>query len=131
MYPNQGKEYDDLIKVEKLDSNNHYRLSLPRVVGDSSGWPNLTLVYSSHEREKDCREETLPDGTQLICLPKDETRKELVLNGAWAKATSWILNEEMYKGDFKITNKESYSVEISVIWETSACLTFGRKVIVE
>jgi hypothetical protein len=131
MYPNQGKEYDDLIKVEKLDSNNQYRLSIPRVVGDSSGWPNITLVYSSHAKEKGCREETLPDGTQLICLPKDESREELVLNGAWAKTTSWLLNEKMYEGDFKIINKENYSVEVSVIWETSACLTFGRKVIVE
>ncbi len=37
MLPNQGEEYDSLIKLEKLESENSYRISIPRVIENSSG----------------------------------------------------------------------------------------------
>ncbi len=129
MYPNQGEEYNALIKIEKLDSK--YKLSLPRIVGDSSGWPTLTLIYSSHELENNCKEEILPDGTQLICFPKETIREELILNSYWGKTLDWISNKKLYEGEFQIKDKANYSVAISAMWETSACLTFGHKVVIE
>ncbi|TMP22743.1 hypothetical protein CWB99_23865 [Pseudoalteromonas rubra] len=47
MFPEQGEEYDALIKIEKQQGENTYKLSVPRIVESSSGWPTVTLIYSS------------------------------------------------------------------------------------
>ena len=131
MFANQGEEYDDLIKIEKLESKNEYRFSLPRTVGESSGWPTLTLIYSSHEMDSDCNDETLPDGTEFICLPKDQIQEELVINDFFGKTIDFLSNKTLYEAEFKIKDKKNYSVELSVMWETKVCLTFGHKYIIE
>jgi hypothetical protein len=131
MFANQGEEYDELIKIEKLESTNEYRFSLPRIVGESSGWPTLTLIYSSHEMDPDCKDETLPDGTEFICMPKDQIQEELVINNFFGKTIDLLSNKKLYEAEFKIKDKNKYSVELSVMWETEVCLTFGRKNIIE
>lgn len=131
MFGNHGKEYDDLINIEKLKSPNGYKFSLPRNVGESSGWPTLTLIYSSHQITPDCKDEILPDGTQLICGPKEQFEEELILDDFWSKSIDWVSNKELYEGEFKIKKRENYSVELNVMWETEICLTFGRKSIIE
>jgi hypothetical protein len=131
MYANQGEEYDALIKLEKLDSENSYRLSIPRVIESSSGWPAVTLIYTSHELDKDCKEEALSDGTQLLCLPQEQNREELTLNSTWKKAIDWLSNNNLYEGEIQIMERENFSVEISVMWKTEVCLTFGRKIIIK
>ncbi len=131
MFPNQGEEYDALIKLEKLESKNRYQLSVPRIIESSSGWPIVTLIYSSHELDKDCKEETLSDGTQLLCLPQKQIREELTLNSTWEKTIDWLSNKNLYEGEIQIMERESFSVEVSVMWETEVCLTFGRKVIIK
>lgn len=131
MFANQGKEYDDLIKIEKLESKDDYRFSLPRIVGESSGWPTLTLIYSSHEMDTDCNDETLPDGTEFICLPKEQIREELVINDFLGKSIDFLSKKTLYEAEFKIKDKMNYSVELSVMWETEVCLTFGHKSIIE
>jgi len=130
MYPNQGEEYDALIKLEKLNNEYVYQLSVPRTIESSSGWPTVTLIYSSHELEKDCKEETLSDGTQLFCLPKEVIRERVNLNNTLEKARDWLLNKRSYEGEISITERENYSVEVSVIWETEVCLTFASKTII-
>jgi len=131
MVPNQGEEYDALIKLEKLESKNSYQLSVPRVIESSSGWPTVTLIYFSHELGKDCKEETLSDGTQLLCLPKEQIREELSINNTWEKTIDWISNKNLYEGEIQIMERENFSVAVSVMWETEVCLTFGRKVIIK
>jgi hypothetical protein len=131
MFPNQGEEYDALIKLEKLDSKNRYQLSVPRIIESSSGWPTVTLIYSSRELDKDCKEETLNDGTQLLCLPQKQIREELTLNSIWVKAIDWGSNKNLYEGEIQIMERENFSVEVSVMWETEICLTFGGKVIIK
>ena len=131
MFANQGEEYDALIKIEKLESRNKYRFYIPRIIEESSGWPSLTLIYSSHEIEPDCKEETLADGTKFICLPKEQIREELILDDFFGKTIDWISNKKLYEGEFTIVDKKNYSVELSVMWETKVCLTFGRKSIIE
>lgn len=131
MFPNKGEEYDKLIKIEKLEGENKYRVSLPRIIYESSGWPTLTLIYSSHDMDPDCKEETLSDGTELICLPKEQIQKELVISNLLDKTMDWLSNKTLYEGEFYIMDKEHYSVELSVIWETEFCLTFGHKSILE
>ena len=131
MFANQGEEYDDLIKIEKLESKNEYRFSLPRIVGESSGWPTLTLTYSSHEMDLDCNDETLPDGTEFICLPKDQIQEVLVIDDFFGKTIDFLSNKTSYEAEFKIKDKKNYSVELSVMWETEVCLTFGHKNIIE
>ncbi|OHU94380.1 hypothetical protein [Pseudoalteromonas byunsanensis] len=131
MFPNKDNEYDALIKLEKLESKNRYRLSVPRIIESSSGWPTVTLIYSSHELDKDCKEETLSDGTHLLCIPQKEIREEINLNNAWEKAIDWVSNKNSYVGEIQIMERENFSVEVSVMWETEVCLTFGRKVIIK
>ena len=131
MIPNQGDEYDALIKLKKLESENRYRLSIPRVIEGSNGWPTVTLIYTSHELHKNCKEETLSDGTQLLCLPREESRKELTLNSIWEKAIDWVSNNNLYEGEVEIMERENFSAEISVMWETEVCLTFGRKELIK
>ena len=131
MLPNQGEEYDSLINLEKLESENSYRISIPRVIENSSGWPTVTLIYTSHDVDKDCKEEILSDGTQLLCLLQEENREKLTLNSTWKKAIDWLSNNNLYEGEIQIMEQENYSVEISVMWETELCLTFGRKAIAE
>lgn len=131
MFPNQGNEYDALIKLEKLETKNRYRLSVPRIIESSSGWPTVTLIYSSHELDKGCKEGTLIDGTQTICLPQEQIREEINLNNTWEKAIDWVSNKNSYEGEIQIMERENFSVEVSVMWETEVCLTFGRKVIIK
>lgn len=131
MIPNQGEEFDALIKLEKLESKNRYQLSVPRIIENSSGWPTVTLIYSSHELDKDCKEETLSDGTQLLCLPQEQTREELNLKSVWEKTIDWVSNKNLYEGEIQIMERENFSVEVSVMWETEVCLTFGHKVIIK
>jgi len=35
--------------------------------------------------DSDCNDETLPDGTEFICLPKDQIQEELVINDFFGK----------------------------------------------
>jgi len=89
------------------------------------------LIYTSHDVDKDCKEEILSDGTQLLCLLQEENREKLTLNSTWKKAIDWLSNNNLYEGEVQIMKQENYSVEISVMWETELCLTFGRKAIAE
>lgn len=131
MFPNQGEEYDSLIKLQKLENKNSYQLSMPRTIYNSSGWPTITLIYSSHELDKDCKDQSLKDGTQQLCLPQTEIREEITLNSPWTKAKDWIFNNRPYEGEIQLAERTGFSVEVSVIWETEICLTFGRKTIVD
>ena len=131
MYPNHGDTYNNLIKLEKLEAKNLYKVSMPRIISESNGWPSLTLIYSSHELEDGCKEEALPDGSQIICLPKDEIRTEVTLNSFWDKVKGFITAKALYEGKLQIDNKVNYSVELSVLWQTEVCLTSGHKVIIE
>ncbi|MCT8986578.1 hypothetical protein [Shewanella phaeophyticola] len=131
MFANQGEEYDELIKIEKLESKDEYRFSLPRIVGESNGWPTLTLIYSSHQVTPDCKDEILPDRTQLICGSKDQFEEKLILDDFWSKSIDWVYNKKLYEGEFKIQKRKNYSIELNVMWETEVCLTFGRKSIIE
>jgi len=131
MFANQGEEYDELIKIEKLENKDKYRFSLPRIVGESSGWPTLTLIYSSHQIAPNCKDEILPDGNHLSCGPKEQFQEELILRDFWSKSVDWISNKKLYEGEFKIEKQKNYSVELNVMWETEVCLTFGRKSIIE
>ncbi|AZZ98872.1 hypothetical protein [Pseudoalteromonas sp. R3] len=131
MFPEQGEEYDALIKIEKQQGENTYKLSVPRLVKNSSGWPTVTLIYSSDDSDKNCREETLSDGTLLSCLPQSVIREEIVLNSAWEKAIDWISSKPLYEGVFEVIERENFSVEVSVMWETEVCLTFGRAEIIK
>lgn len=131
MVPNQGEEYDKLISVKLLDNANSYWISLPRSIYDSKGWPQLELTYYTRELEKGCNEEVYPDGTQRICLPKDQYQHTINLQSTLGYAIDFITGEEKYEGEITISPKDGYAVALDVMWETEVCLTFASKVIVE
>ncbi|TMP38125.1 hypothetical protein CWB98_07340 [Pseudoalteromonas rubra] len=62
MFPELGEEYDALIKIEKQQGENTYKLSVPRLVKNSSGWPTVTLIYSSEDSDKNVGKKLLVTG---------------------------------------------------------------------
>ena len=130
MLPNQGKEFDSLIEITKLDEKDEYLVSLPRTLGSSSKFPTITLVYQSIELEDDCVESILADGTRTICLPKDQSRQEIQLQNIFKDLIDVITNEEFYSGKITIEPKKGYLVFVSVMWETEVCPTFGEKEVI-
>jgi hypothetical protein len=129
MFPNQGKQYDKLILLEQLDEETSFYLSVPRKLNGSSGRPQVTISYQSIEVEEGCVEQTLPDGTEELCLPKDEYTEVLNLQSIFGDFLDFVTNKQTYDGSFEITSKVGYTVSVRVMWETELCLTFATKVI--
>jgi hypothetical protein len=129
MFPNQGNQYDKLISLEQLDEETSFYLSVPRKLNGSSGRPQVTISYQSIEVEEDCVEQTLPDATEELCLPKDEYMEVLNLQSIFDDFLDFVTNKQTYDGSFEITSKVGYTVSVMVMWETELCLTFATKVI--
>ncbi|MFT6085843.1 MAG: hypothetical protein ACJA11_001074, partial [Glaciecola sp.] len=94
MFPNQGNQYDKLISLEQLDEETSFYLSVPRKLNGSSGRPQVTISYQSIEVEEDCVEQTLPDATEELCLPKDEYMEVLNLQSIFDDFLDFVTNKQ-------------------------------------
>lgn len=129
MFPFFGKEYDEQIKIKQLNNENHYSLNIPRSLHNSKGWPELTLVYFTHEIEKNCTEEIFPDGSQSVCVSIDTYREELKIKSKLGEWIDYIIGEKSYEGEFIINPKEGYSVALEVAWYPEICPIQASKLV--
>jgi hypothetical protein len=126
MLPNQGEEYDSLLKIDKLAEKNIYNMSFPRNINNSKGKPSVYLNYVSNDISEGCVDEVLENGIKFICVPKDSYDEEIyILNWQDTLKEFFWLNGSTFQGSFKIHSRKGYSVYVGVIWNSPVCLTFA------